>query len=65
MAMVLVGLLASAYLGPFVALSVGAISVHELKELSSFLNPLMMLVSNVLAFYFGHASSPASSRRHR
>jgi hypothetical protein len=59
--MVLVGLLASGYLGPFVALSVGAISVHDLKELSSFLNPLMMLVSNVLTFYF-HA---ASSRRHR
>jgi len=61
--MVLVGLLASGYLGLFVALSVGAIPVHDLKELSSFLNPLMMLVSNVLAFYFGHTTSPASSQR--
>lgn len=64
MIMFLLGLLALGFLGSFVALSVGAISVHNLQDLSSFLNPLIMLASNAVAFYFGRTASTASSRRH-
>lgn len=59
----LLGLLALGVLGSFVALSVGAISVHDLKDLSSFLDPLIMLANNAVAFYFVRAASPARSRR--
>ena len=56
LAMVLIGLLALVFLGAIVALMAGTISVHDLKELSSFVNPLIVLVGTVTACYFGRAT---------
>lgn len=53
MAMALFGLLALVFLGAIIGVIVGAISVHDLKELSSFVAPLVVLVGTVMAFYFG------------
>lgn len=53
MATALFGLLALVFLGAMVGVIVGTISVHDLKELSSFVTPLVVLVSTVTAFYFG------------
>jgi Flp pilus assembly protein TadG len=53
MATALFGLLALVLLGAMVGVIAGTISVHDLKELSSFVTPLVVLVSTVTAFYFG------------
>jgi Flp pilus assembly protein TadG len=53
MATALFGLLALVFLGAMVGVIAGTISVHDLKELSSFVTPLVVLVSTVTAFYFG------------
>lgn len=53
MATALLGLLALVFLGAMIGVIVGAVSVHDLKELSSFVTPLVVLVSTVTAFYFG------------
>jgi hypothetical protein len=47
------GLFALVFLGATIGVIVGTVSVHSLKELSSFVTPLIVLVSTVTAFYFG------------
>lgn len=53
MATALLGLLALVFLGAMIGVIVGTVSVHDLKELSNFAAPLVVLVSTVIAFYFG------------
>jgi len=56
MALGLIGLLVLMFVGTFIALIVGAVVVHELKELSIFIAPLVGLVGPVIGFYFGRAA---------
>jgi hypothetical protein len=52
-AMALLGALALVFASSIVAVIAGAISAHDLQELSSFVAPLVVLAGSVTAFYFG------------
>jgi hypothetical protein len=53
MAMAMIGALALVFASSIVGVIAGAVSAHDLQELSSFVAPLVVLVGSVTAFYFG------------
>lgn len=54
-ALALVGLLAAVVLAVVLGIAIGTVAVHDLKELSPILGPLVALVGAATGFYFGGA----------